>query len=226
MTTIAIVDDQTLVRSGLRSILEKQPDFEIVGEAGDGAAAIEICRVLRPDIVLMDIRMPGLDGLEATRQLLAGPSPAPCILVITTFDLDEYVYKALKAGASGFLLKDASPEQLVAAIRAVAAGDAPLAPQVTRRLIEHYVTRPRPEEGTYPVLNDLTPRETDVLRAVAGGLSNAEIARRLYLSEATVKAHITRLLSKLGVRDRLQAAVFAYESGLVQPGATPDAFAG
>ncbi len=222
MTTIAIVDDQTLVRSGLRSILEKQPDFEIVGEAGDGAAAIEVCRVLQPDVVLMDIRMPVLDGLEATRRLLAGPSPAPRILVITTFDLDDYVYKALKAGASGFLLKDASPEQLVAAIRAVTVGDAPLAPQVTRRLIEHYVSRPRPEEGTYPVLEGLTPREIDVLRAVAGGFSNAEIARRLYLSEATVKAHVTHLLSKLGVRDRLQAAVFAYESGLVQPGASSD----
>ncbi len=222
MTTIAIVDDQTLVRSGLRSILEKQPDFEIVGEAGDGAAAIEVCRVLQPDVVLMDIRMPVLDGLEATRRLLAGPSPAPRVLVITTFDLDDYVYKALKAGASGFLLKDASPEQLVAAIRAVTVGDAPLAPQVTRRLIEHYVSRPRPEEGTYPVLEGLTPREIDVLRAVAGGFSNAEIARRLYLSEATVKAHVTHLLSKLGVRDRLQAAVFAYESGLVQPGASSD----
>ena len=170
----------------------------------------------------MDIRMPVLDGLEATRRLLAGPSRVLRILVITTFDLDDYVYKALKAGASGFLLKDASPEQLVAAIRAVTVGDAPLAPQVTRRLIEHYVSRPRPEEGTYPVLGGLTPREIDVLRAVAGGFSNAEIARRLYLSEATVKAHVTHLLSKLGVRDRLQAAVFAYESGLVQPGASSD----
>jgi DNA-binding NarL/FixJ family response regulator len=218
MTTIVIADDQTLVRSGLHSILEKQHDFEIVGEAGDGAEAIDICRALHPDVVLMDIRMPGLDGLEATRQLLAGPSPRPRVLVITTFDVDEYVYEALKVGASGFLLKDASPEQLVASVRAVMAGDAPLAPQVTRRLIEHYVTSPRRDERPHPVLADLTSRETDVLRAVASGLSNMEIAHHLYLSEATVKAHVTRVLGKLGVRDRLQAAVFAYESGLVRPG--------
>jgi DNA-binding NarL/FixJ family response regulator len=168
----------------------------------------------------MDVRMPAVDGLEATRQLLAGPSPAPRVLIITTFDLDEYVYKALKFGASGFLLKDAAPEELVAAVRAVVAGDAPLAPQVTRRLIEQYVTRPRADQSDNGTLASLTPRETDVLRALAGGFSNAEIARRLYLSEATVKAHITHVLSKLGVRDRLQAAVFAYESGLVQPGDT------
>ncbi len=220
MTTVAIVDDQALVRSGLHSILEKQPDLEVVGEAGDGFAALELCRAFRPDVVLMDIRMPGLDGLAATKRLLAGPPPTPRVLVITTFDLDEYVYEALKAGASGFLLKDASPEQLVAAVRAVASGDAPLAPQVTRRLIEQYVNRPRPG-GADPALAELTPRETDILRALAGGFSNAEIAQRLYLSEATVKAHLTHLLSKLGLRDRLQAAVFAYESGVIQPGARP-----
>jgi DNA-binding NarL/FixJ family response regulator len=222
VTTVAIVDDQTLVRSGLHSILEKQPDLDVVGEAGDGAAALELCRTLRPEVVLMDIRMPGLDGLEATKRLLAGPPPVPRVLVITTFDLDAYVYEALKAGASGFLLKDASPEDLVAAVRAVAAGDAPLAPQVTRRLIEEFVARPRPGDGSHPALGELTERETEVLRALARGLSNAEIAQRLYLSEATVKAHVTRVLSKLGLRDRLQAAVFAYENGIVQPGAPPE----
>jgi len=222
VTTVAIVDDQTLVRSGLHSILEKQSDLEVVGEAGDGAAALDLCRSLRPEVVLMDIRMPGLDGLEATKRLLAGPPPVPRVLVITTFDLDEYVYEALKAGASGFLLKDASPEDLVAAVRAVAAGDAPLAPQVTRRLIEEFVTRPRPGDGSHPALAELTERETEVLRALARGLSNAEIAQRLYLSEATVKAHVTRVLNKLGLRDRLQAAVFAYENGIVQPGAPPE----
>ena len=221
MTTVAIVDDQTLVRSGIHSILEKQPDLEVVGEAADGVAALELCRTVQPDVVLMDIRMPGLDGLEATRRLLSRPPPLPRVLVITTFDLDKHVYDALKAGASGFLLKDASPEQLVAAVRAAAAGDAPLAPQVMRRLIEEYVTRPRPGDGSHPALAELTDRETEVLRALAGGLSNAEIAQRLYLSEATIKAHVTRVLSKLGLRDRLQAAVFAYESGVVQAGSAP-----
>jgi DNA-binding NarL/FixJ family response regulator len=220
MTTVAIVDDQTLVRSGLHSILEKQSDLEVVWEAGDGSAALELCRSHRPDVVLMDIRMPGMDGLEATKYLLSGPPPVPRVLVITTFDLDEYVYAALKAGASGFLLKDASPEDLVAAVRAVATGDAPLAPQVTRRLIQEFVTRPRPTDQAHPALADLTERETEVLGALARGLSNAEIAEQLYLSEATVKAHVTRLLSKLGLRDRLQAAVFAYESGVVRPGMT------
>lgn len=156
MTTVAIVDDQALVRSGLRSILEKQRDLEVVGEAGDGSAALDLCRALRPDVVLMDIRMPGLDGLEATKRLLAGHPPLPRVLVITTFDLDEYVYEALKAGASGFLLKDATPEQFVAAVRAVAAGDAPLAPQITRRLIEEYVTRPRPNDNVHPAISELT----------------------------------------------------------------------
>jgi DNA-binding NarL/FixJ family response regulator len=220
MTTVAIVDDQTLVRSGLHSILEKQSDLEVVWEAGDGSAALELCRSHRPDVVLMDIRMPGMDGLEATKYLLSGPPPVSRVLVITTFDLDEYVYAALKAGASGFLLKDASPEDLVAAVRAVATGDAPLAPQVTRRLIQEFVTRPRPTDQAHPALADLTERETEVLGALARGLSNAEIAEQLYLSEATVKAHVTRLLSKLGLRDRLQAAVFAYESGVVRPGMT------
>lgn len=215
MTKIAIVDDQALVRGGLRSILEKFPDMEVVGEAGDGDAAIALCRRTAPDVVLMDIRMPGLGGLEATKRLLATPSP-PRVLMLTTFDLDEYIYQALKAGASGFLLKDASPEQLVAAVRAVVAGDFPLAAQVTRRLVDEYLTRPRLSSGS-SIVDRLTEREREVLTAVARGRSNAEIAEELYLSEATVKAHITNVLAKLELRDRLQAAVFAYESGLVRP---------
>lgn len=210
---VLIADDQALVRTGFRKILESEPDLEVVGEAGDGGEAVEASLLLGPDVVLMDIRMPRLDGLEATR-MLAGKTR---VLVLTTFDLNEYVYEALRAGASGFLLKDAPADQLVTAIRVVAAGDALLAPSVTRRLIEEFARRPpsnaRPEE-----LEALSPRELEVLQLVARGLSNAEIAGELFLGDATVKTHVSRILQKLTLRDRVQAVVLAYESGLMQPG--------
>jgi DNA-binding NarL/FixJ family response regulator len=210
---VLIADDQALVRTGFRKILESEPDLEVVAEAGDGGEAVEAALLLRPDVVLMDIRMRRLDGLEATRRL-AGKTR---VLVLTTFDLNEYVYEALRAGASGFLLKDAPADQLVTAIRVVAAGEALLAPSITRRLIEEFARRP-PSNARPAELEALSPRELDVLRLVARGLSNAEIASELYVGDATVKTHVSRILQKLDLRDRVQAVVLAYESGLLQPG--------
>jgi DNA-binding NarL/FixJ family response regulator len=218
---VVIVDDQQLVRAGFAMILGAQPDIEIVGEAGDGVEAIRVVRAARPDVVLMDVRMPELDGLAATRELLsAGPAGRhmPKILILTTFDVDDYVYEALAAGASGFVLKDTPPEQLVAAVRSVAAGDSLLAPTVTRRLIEHFVSS-RAMRGQAPDgLDELTPRELEVFKLIARGLSNNEIAGNLVVSEATVKTHVARVLLKLGLRDRVQVVVVAYESGIVRPG--------
>jgi DNA-binding NarL/FixJ family response regulator len=210
---VLVADDQALVRTGFRKILESEPDLEVVGEAADGGEAVEAALLLRPDVVLMDIRMPRLDGLEATRRL-AGKTR---VLVLTTFDVNEYVYEALRAGASGFLLKDAPADQLVTAIRVVAAGEALLAPSITKRLIEEFARRPR-SNARPAALEALSPRELDVLRLVARGLSNAEIARELYVGDATVKTHVSRILQKLNLRDRVQAVVLAYESGLLQPG--------
>jgi DNA-binding NarL/FixJ family response regulator len=213
---VVIADDQALVRGGFRSILNGQPDLEVVGEAGDGAVAVRLCRSLGPDVVLMDIRMPVLDGLAATRQVVAaGPTR---VLVLTTFDVDEYVYAALQAGASGFILKDGPAEGLPEAVRTVAAGQALLAPTVTRRLIEHYVQGPAPGSPQPAAVAALTERETAILRLMATGASNAEIAADLYLGESTVKTHVTHVLAKLGVRDRLQAVVYAYEHGVVRAG--------
>ena len=217
MIRILIVDDQAMVRTGFRMILESEEDINIVGEAADGVEAIDQARALQPDVILMDIRMPKLDGLEATRRILDGASPSSKVLVLTTFDLDEYVYESLRAGASGFMLKDAPPEQLVDAIRIVASGDSLLAPAVTRRVIEGFVAG-RPREGPPPELESLTARELEVLQALARGCSNAEIAKELFVSETTVKTHVARVLQKLNLRDRVQAVVLAYESGLVQPG--------
>jgi DNA-binding NarL/FixJ family response regulator len=214
---VVVADDQALVRSGFRMILDSQRDIEVVAEAGDGREALERTRELEPDVVLMDIRMPELDGLEATRRLLRGDG-ATRVLILTTFDADEYVYEAMKSGASGFLLKDVRPEQLAEAVRVVAAGESLLAPTITRRLIEQFVRRPPPGSARPPQLEELTDRELDVLMLVARGLSNAEIAQELVLTEATVKTHVTHILTKLGLRDRVQAVVLAYESGLVQPG--------
>lgn len=213
---VLIADDQALVRAGFRMILDAEADFEVVGEACDGEDAISAWRRLHPDVILMDVRMPGLDGLEATRRILADGSTCR-IVMLTTFDLDEYVFAALRAGAAGFLLKDVSPKTLIAAVRLIAGGDALLAPSVTRRLVERFA-QPRPDIPNEGALSDLTPRELEVLRLMAQGLSNAEIADALVVSEATVKTHVARVLPKLGLRDRVQAVVFAYESGLVQPG--------
>ena len=214
---VLLVDDQELVRAGFRMILDAEPDFDIVGEAADGLEALELADRHTIDVALMDIRMPNLDGIEATRRLLER-SPATRVLMLTTFDLNEYVYEALRAGASGFMLKDAPPEQLVEAIRIVADGDALLAPEITRRVIEEYVSRPLAGDGHPPALEELTARELEVLRLVARGLSNGEIAEQLFLGETTVKTHVAHLLQKLRLRDRVQAVVLAYESGLVQPG--------
>jgi DNA-binding NarL/FixJ family response regulator len=214
---ILIVDDQALVRGGFRLILESQPDLEVVGEAADGVAAIRQAEELRPSVVLMDVRMPGLDGLEAARRILRRDDP-PRVLMLTTFDLDEYVYAALKAGASGFLLKDVRPEQLVDAVHVVMAGDTLLAPAITRRLVEDFVGRPPPGTSTPLELSVLTEREMDVLRLIGAGSSNAEIASALCLGETTVKTHITHVFAKLGLRDRAQAVVAAYECGLLRPG--------
>jgi DNA-binding NarL/FixJ family response regulator len=221
---VLIADDQALVRGGFRMILDAQKDIEVVGEAADGQEAVMQARELRPDVVLMDIRMPELDGIEATRRLSHGD--APRVLMLTTFDLDEYVYEAMKAGASGFLLKDVRPEQLADAVRVVAAGEALLAPAITRRLIEEFVRRPAPGSGAPAEVSELTDRELEVLKLVARGLSNAGIASTLFLSEATVKTHVTHILAKLRVRDRVQAVVLAYESGLVEPGAGQAAASG
>jgi DNA-binding NarL/FixJ family response regulator len=216
-TRILIADDQSLVRAGFRLILESQADFEVVGEAADGVEAVAAIRRLQPDVVLMDVRMPRLDGIEATRLVLA--DGATCrVVVLTTFDLDEYVYNALRVGASGFLLKDVTPDQLIAAVRLVQAGDALLAPSITRRLIERYAAR-RATGSFRKQIESLTEREAEVLRQMARGLGNQEIAEKLFLSEATVKTHVAHILDKLGVENRVQAVVAAYESGLVTLGA-------
>jgi DNA-binding NarL/FixJ family response regulator len=215
---IIVADDHQVVRTGFAALLDTQPDFTVTGTASDGAEAVRICRELRPDVVLMDVRMPGMDGIEATRQLAGSGADGPRILILTTFDLDEYVYDALRAGASGFLLKDVTAERLFDAVRVIAAGDALLAPAVTRRLISEFVLlHPKPDGPSAAALAALTPRETQVLRLVAEGLSNPEIAARLVVTEETVKTHVSRVLSKLGLRDRTQAVVTAYESGLVIP---------
>jgi DNA-binding NarL/FixJ family response regulator len=216
MIRVLLADDQELVRSGFRLMLDLADGIDVVGEAADGREALRLGKELQPDVVLMDVRMPELDGIEATRRLRQAGVEAR-VLVLTTFDLDEYVYEAVRAGASGFLLKDAPREQLVTAVRTVARGEALLAPAITQRLIERFVTRPPVAEAA-PALAELSVRELEVLRLVARGLSNAEIAAELVLGEATVKTHVARVLRKLGVRDRVQAVVFAYESGLVQPG--------
>jgi DNA-binding NarL/FixJ family response regulator len=216
---IIVADDHVVVRTGFAALLETQSDFTVVGTASDGAEAVRMSRELSPDVVLMDVRMPVMDGIEATRQLSEGPGPR--VLILTTFDLDQYVYDALCAGASGFLLKDVTAERLFDAVRVIAAGEALLAPAVTRRLISEFARlRPRPDGAPASALDMLTPRETQVLRLVAEGLSNPEIAARLVVTEETVKTHVSRMLSKLGLRDRTQAVVTAYESGLVVPGAT------
>ncbi|MEU4512887.1 response regulator transcription factor [Nonomuraea wenchangensis] len=218
MIRVLIADDQGMVRTGFTVFLSAQPDIQVVGEAGDGREAIRRAAELAPDVVLMDVRMPVMNGLEATRELLAGGGRSPKVLILTTFDLDDYVYEALRAGASGFLLKDASAAQLAEAVRVVAAGDALLAPQVTRRLIHEFARlgAPRPSAGRR--LAELTERETEVLTLVAQALSNQEIADKLFVAEQTVKTHVGRVLMKLGLRDRAQAIVWAYENGLVRPG--------
>ncbi|MFI5895852.1 response regulator [Actinoplanes sp. NPDC051513] len=221
MIRAMIVDDQPMIRVGIRAILDSQDDITVVGEAENGQAGVERCRSLRPDVVLMDVRMPVLDGLAATRALL-GPdraeAHAPRVLMLTTFDLDDYIYAALQAGASGFLLKDSEPDDLLRAVRVVAAGEALLAPSITRRLIENFVeARPRESTGV-AALNGLTDREREVLRLMTLGMSNTEIAASLFIAEQTTKTHVSRILQKLGLRDRVQAVVFGYETGLVKPG--------
>jgi DNA-binding NarL/FixJ family response regulator len=220
---VAVADDQVLVRSGFRVLLGGEPGIEVVGEAGNGAEAVALVAREHPDVVLMDVRMPVMDGLEATRRITTEPSLASTrVVILTTFDLDEYVHEALRAGASGFLLKDTLPVDLVNAVRVVADGEALIAPKITRRLIEEFANRPAPGAATEAgaVLDQLTEREREVLGVVARGLSNAEIATALYVSHATVKTHISRLLMKLGARDRAQLVMLAYETGLVSPGAT------
>ncbi len=214
---IVVADDHDVVRSGFASLLDTQPEFTVVGTAPNGLEAVRLGRELQPEVILMDIRMPGIDGIEATRQLTRHGASGPRILVLTTFDLDEYVYDALRAGASGFLLKDVTAERLFDAVRIIAAGDALLAPSVTRRLISEFAQRPTTTPQPMPALQALTPRETQVLQLVAEGLSNSEIASRLVVTEETVKTHVSRMLNKLGLRDRTQAVVMAYESGLVLP---------
>ncbi|MFE7171228.1 response regulator [Streptomyces sp. NPDC057616] len=222
MTRVLVADDQLLIRAGLVGLLRAAPGVEVVGEAGDGAEAVALAADTRPDVILMDIRMPGMSGIVATREILAtAPEPAPRILMLTTFDLDEYVYGALRAGASGFLLKDSSPERLLAAVAAVSGGDALFAPSVTRRLVEAFAQRGGgANDSAQPPadLAALTTREVEVLRLIAGGLSNADIADRLYISEATVKTHLNRTMAKLDLDSRAQAVVVAYETGLVTPG--------
>jgi DNA-binding NarL/FixJ family response regulator len=216
---VLIVDDQALVRAGFRMILEIEPDIHVVGEAADGDQAVEKVAALRPDVVLMDVRMPGTDGITATRRLTADPSCKARVVMLTTFDMDEYVYGALQAGASGFLLKDVQPELLVAGIRAVHSGESLLAPTVTRRMIEAFLKRPRVvDAGVQKRLRSLTAREHEVLQMLARGLTNAEIATELYVSETTVKTHVGRVLMKLDLRDRVQAVIYAYETGLISGG--------
>ena len=217
MIRVVVVDDQEVVRSGFAALLETQADLEVVGTAGDGAEGFDLCREQKPDVALIDVRMPTMDGLEATRRVVAEPDNGTRVLMLTTFDLDEYVYEALAAGASGFLLKDATAEALFEAVRVVARGDALLAPSVTRRLIGEFA-RLHPATPLQPDrIRELTPRETEVLRLIAEGLSNGDIAERLVVSEETIKTHVSRVLTKLGLRDRAQAVVVAYESGLVAP---------
>ena len=218
MTSVLIADDQALVRVGLRKILDAEPELTVVGEAADGEDAITEARRLRPDLVLMDIRMPVLDGIEATRRIVRA-QPATRVLILTTFGLDGYVYDALRAGASGFMLKDAPPEEIAAAVRIVAAGEALLAPAVTRAVIEEFARQlPTAPPTQPPAISELTPREREVLDLLARGLSNPEICARLVISEATAKTHVARILQKLDLRDRIQAVIYAYESGLVAPG--------
>ena len=217
MISVLIVDDQELVREGLRMLLDAEPDLSVVGEAGNGSQALAQARRLDPDVILMDVRMPEVDGVEATARLVRGGGRAR-ILMLTTFNLDEYVYRAMKAGASGFLLKDATREQLAGAVRTVAAGESLLAPAITRRLIDDFCRGPAPGAATASAVGPLSERELEVVRLVAQGLSNCEVAARLYLSEATVKSHVARILAKLGLRDRVQVVVFAYEHGVVRPG--------
>jgi DNA-binding NarL/FixJ family response regulator len=217
MTSVVIADDQALVRVGLRKILESEADLTVAGEAEDGSDAVAAARRLRPDVVLMDIRMPVLDGIEATRRIVAAGAGTR-VLMLTTFGLDTYVYDALRAGASGFMLKDAPPEEIVAGVRIVANGDSLLAPAVTRSVIEEFVRRDAPAPAALPpAVEELTPREREVLDLLAAGLSNPEICARLVISEATAKTHVARILQKLGVRDRVQVVIYAYESGLVRP---------
>lgn len=217
--SVLIVDDQALVRSGFRLILDSQPDITVVGEAGDGREGLTLARSRRPDVVLMDIQMPVMDGIEATRSLLAEPGTTTRVLVLTTFDVDEYVYDAVRAGASGFLLKDTSAAELLAAVRTVARGDAILAPAVTARLLSQFTAGPPPGDGGLPAdLASLTNREMEVTRLIARGQTNAEIAGHLFLGETTVKSHVTSILAKLGARDRIQVVVRCYEAGLVRPG--------
>ena len=223
---IVVADDHQVVRAGFAALLDTQPDFTVVGTARDGEEAVRLARDLRPDVLLMDVRMPGVDGIEATRQLAAGQPDGPRILILTTFDLDDYVFDALRAGASGFLLKDVTAERLFEAVRVVAAGEALLAPAVTRRLIGEFArlkSAPAAALAANPAMHRLTPRETEVLGLVAEGLSNQQIAARLVVTDETVKTHVSRVLRKLGLRDRTQAVIAAYESGLVVPGAHPPA---
>ena len=219
MTRVLIADDQALVRGGLRKIVESESDLDVVGEAADGSEAVDAAERLLPDLVLMDIRMPVLDGLEATRRITARAN-APRILILTTFGLDEYVYEALRAGASGFMLKDSPPEELVAGIRVVAGGDALLTPAVTRSVVEEFVRRSPVDPQRNEAVEQLTQREREVFDLLARGLSNPEICERLVVSEATTKTHVARILQKLGLRDRVQAVIYAYESGIVSPGTT------
>jgi len=220
MVKVLIADDQALVRTGFRMILDAENDIEVTGEAADGAEAVTLATAGRPDVILMDVRMPNMDGIEATRLIVDKDDDDPIrVLILTTFDLDEYVYDALRAGASGFLLKDAPPEELVRGVRALARGDALIAPSITRRLIEEISKRPSPDVAPSAALESLTQRELEVLEHIARGLSNHEIAEELFVSETTVKTHVGRVLMKLGLRDRVQAVVLAYESGVVHPGA-------
>jgi DNA-binding NarL/FixJ family response regulator len=222
---VAIVDDQALMRDGFSMILDAQPDIEVVGDAENGRVGVELCLRTRPDVVLMDVRMPVLDGIEATRLIVSSECDTK-VLVLTTFDLDEYVYAALRSGASGYLLKDTPAKELVAAVRIISQGDALLSPSVTRRLIEEFANQPEPEAVAAALPDDLTEREREALELLAHGLSNREIAARMFIGEATAKTHVSRLLTKLGVRDRVQAVVLAFETGLVRPGVAakrPDA---
>ncbi|GAB2569208.1 DNA-binding response regulator [Paractinoplanes abujensis] len=216
MIRVLVVDDQPMIRAGIHAILDSQPDLSVVGEAENGRVAVERTRSLRPDVVLMDVRMPELDGLAATREILGAGGATPKVLMLTTFDIDDYVYEALRSGASGFLLKDSEPEELMRAVRVVADSEALLSPRITRRLIENFVDTQPTAPST--ALNALTDREREVLRHVAMGMSNAEIAKELFIAEQTIKTHVSRILHKLKLRDRVHAVVFGYENGLVSPG--------